>query len=179
VAACLKGALQLLINRYGKIRFAHVELHERILTMSFVILIIGNSKSNHLGAPSTFNLPINTFPLAGEPIFPQTNCVYPPNIQTIPRSPHRCGGTGFGSRASCSRLFWRDPCTLQSLCTYPPKQSPVPHTGSAALGSVRVRLVPAFSGATHALFSLFARIHPNNPLFPTQVQQHWARSACV
>jgi len=131
VAACLKGALQLLINRYGKIRFAHVELHERILTMSFVILIIGNSKSNNLGAPSTFNLPINTFPLAGEPIFPQTNCVYPPNIQTIP----------------------------------------VPHTGVAALGSVLVRLVPAFSGATHALFSLFARIHPNNPPFPTQVRR--------
>jgi len=48
-----KGALQLLFNHYGYIRFAHV--HERVSTKSFVILIIGNSKSNHLGAQGTFN----------------------------------------------------------------------------------------------------------------------------
>ena len=35
------------------IRFAHV--HERVLTKSFVVLIIGNSKSNHLDAQGTFN----------------------------------------------------------------------------------------------------------------------------
>ena len=49
----LKGALQLLINRYGSIRFAHV--HERVSTKSFVVLIIGNPKSFHLGAQGTFN----------------------------------------------------------------------------------------------------------------------------
>ena len=38
-----KGALQLLINRYGYIRFA--EVPERVSTKSFVVLIIGNSKS--------------------------------------------------------------------------------------------------------------------------------------
>jgi len=37
------GALQLLMNRYGWIRFVHV--HERVSTKSFVVLIIGNSKS--------------------------------------------------------------------------------------------------------------------------------------
>ena len=50
----LKGALQLLINRYGQIRFPHV--HERVSTKSFVVLIIGNSESNHLGAQGTFNV---------------------------------------------------------------------------------------------------------------------------
>ena len=49
----LKGALQLLRNRYGSIRFAQVP--ERVSTKSFVVLIIGNSKSNHLGAQGTFN----------------------------------------------------------------------------------------------------------------------------
>ena len=44
----VKRALQLVMNRYGKIHFAHV--HERISTASFVVLIGGNSKSNHLGA---------------------------------------------------------------------------------------------------------------------------------
>jgi len=39
----VKGALQLLINRYGQIRFAHV--HERVSTKSFVVLIRDNSKS--------------------------------------------------------------------------------------------------------------------------------------
>ena len=48
----VKGALQLLINRYDEIRLAHV--HERVLTKSFVVLIIGNSKSFHLGAQGTF-----------------------------------------------------------------------------------------------------------------------------
>jgi len=48
----VKGALQLLINRYGYIRFAHV--HERVSTKSFVVLIIGNSESNHLGAQGIF-----------------------------------------------------------------------------------------------------------------------------
>jgi len=48
----VKGALQLLMNRYGEIRFAHV--HERVLAKSFVVLIIGNSKSNQLGAQGTF-----------------------------------------------------------------------------------------------------------------------------
>ena len=46
-----KGALQLLINRYGSLRFAQVP--ERVSTTSFVVLIIGNSKSFHLGAQST------------------------------------------------------------------------------------------------------------------------------
>jgi len=45
-------ALQLLINRYGLIRFAHV--HERLSTKSFVVLIRGNSQSFHLGVQSTF-----------------------------------------------------------------------------------------------------------------------------
>ena len=49
----VKGALQLLINRYGYIRLAHV--HERVLTKGFVVLILGNSKSFHLGAQGTFN----------------------------------------------------------------------------------------------------------------------------
>jgi len=35
--ARVQGALQLLINRYGQIRFAHV--HERVSTKSFVVLI--------------------------------------------------------------------------------------------------------------------------------------------
>jgi len=48
----VKGALQLLINRYGQIRFAQVP--ERVSTQSFVVLIIGNSKSFHLGAQGTF-----------------------------------------------------------------------------------------------------------------------------
>ena len=43
----VKGALQLLMNRYGQIRFAQVP--KRVSTKSFVVLIIGNSKSNHLG----------------------------------------------------------------------------------------------------------------------------------
>jgi len=47
------GALQLPINRYGYIRFAHV--HERVSTKSFVVLIKGNSKSNQLGVQGTFN----------------------------------------------------------------------------------------------------------------------------
>jgi len=50
----VKGVLQLLMNRYGYIRFAHV--HERVSTKSLVVLIIGNSKSDHLGAQGTFNL---------------------------------------------------------------------------------------------------------------------------
>ena len=48
-----KGALQLLINRYGSIRVAHV--HKRVSTTSFVVLILGNSESNHFGAQGTFN----------------------------------------------------------------------------------------------------------------------------
>jgi len=46
--------MQLLIlnNRYGKIRFAQVP--ERVSTKSFVVLIIGTSKSNHSGAQGTF-----------------------------------------------------------------------------------------------------------------------------
>jgi len=36
----------------GKFRFAQVP--ERVSTKSFVALIIGNSKSNHLGAQGTF-----------------------------------------------------------------------------------------------------------------------------
>jgi len=50
--SCIKGALQLLTNRYGWICFAHV--HERVLTKSFVVLIRGNSKSFYLGVQSTF-----------------------------------------------------------------------------------------------------------------------------
>jgi len=48
----LKRALELLVNRYGSIRFAQVP--ERVSTQSFVVLIIGNLKSNHLGAEGTF-----------------------------------------------------------------------------------------------------------------------------
>jgi len=47
-----KGALQLLMNRYGTIHFAQVP--ERVSTKSFVVLMIGNSKSNHVGAQGTF-----------------------------------------------------------------------------------------------------------------------------
>jgi len=43
--------MQLLINRNEKNRFARV--HERVWTKSVVILIIGNSRSNHLGAQGT------------------------------------------------------------------------------------------------------------------------------
>jgi len=48
----VEGALQLLMSRYGSIRFAQVP--ERVLTKGFVILIMGNSKMNHLGAQGTF-----------------------------------------------------------------------------------------------------------------------------
>jgi len=48
----LKGALQLIIDRYGQIRIA--EVPERILTKGVDVLIIGHSKSNHLGAQGTF-----------------------------------------------------------------------------------------------------------------------------
>ena len=41
-----KGALQLLINRDGSIRFAL----ESVSIESFVVLSIGNSESNHFGA---------------------------------------------------------------------------------------------------------------------------------
>jgi len=49
-----KGALQPLIIRYGSICFAHV--HERVLTKGFVVLMIENAKSNHLGAQGTFTM---------------------------------------------------------------------------------------------------------------------------
>jgi len=49
----LKGALQLLINRYGYIRFAQVP--ERVSIKSVVVSIIGNSKSFHLGAQDSLN----------------------------------------------------------------------------------------------------------------------------
>jgi len=42
----LKGALQLLIHRYGSIRFAQVP--ERVSTKSFVVLMIGNSRVESL-----------------------------------------------------------------------------------------------------------------------------------
>jgi len=45
--------MQLLMNQYGYIRFAQVP--ERGSTKSVVVLSIGNSKSNHLGAQGTFN----------------------------------------------------------------------------------------------------------------------------
>jgi len=48
-----KGALQLLMNRDGYIRFAQV--HERVSTKSFVVMIIESSRSFHLGAQGTFN----------------------------------------------------------------------------------------------------------------------------
>ena len=47
-----KGALQLLLNRYVEIHFAQVP--ERVLNEVFVILVLENSKSNHLGAQGTF-----------------------------------------------------------------------------------------------------------------------------
>ena len=50
----LQGALQLLSKRYRQIRFAQVP--ERVSTQSFIVLILGNSKSNHLGAQGTFNV---------------------------------------------------------------------------------------------------------------------------
>jgi len=49
-----KGALQLLSKRYGRICFAQVP--ERVSTKSFLVLIIGNPRSNHLGARGTFNV---------------------------------------------------------------------------------------------------------------------------
>jgi len=49
----LKSALQLLMNRYGYIRFAHVP--ERVSIKSFVVWIRGNSKSNHICAQGTFD----------------------------------------------------------------------------------------------------------------------------
>ena len=52
----LKGALQLLINRYGSIRFAQIP--ERVSTTSFVVLTIGNSRSNHFGAQGTLKTTI-------------------------------------------------------------------------------------------------------------------------
>jgi len=54
----LKDALQLLISRYGETCFAHV--HERVSTESFVVLILGNSESNHLNAQGTFNAAIGS-----------------------------------------------------------------------------------------------------------------------
>ena len=42
----IKGALQLLMNLYGQIHFAQVP--ERVSTKSFVVLITGTSKSNHI-----------------------------------------------------------------------------------------------------------------------------------
>jgi len=63
---CLEGALQLLMNRYGYIRFAHGP--ERVLTKGFVVLIIGNSKSNHLGAqgyPKPYTQLVNPRPTCG------------------------------------------------------------------------------------------------------------------
>jgi len=47
------------MNRYGYIRFAQVP--ERVLSTSFVVLIIGNSRSNHLGAQGTLNHNNNVF----------------------------------------------------------------------------------------------------------------------
>ena len=44
--------MQLPMNRYGYIRFARVP--ERVSPKTFVVLIVGNSKSNHLGAQGTF-----------------------------------------------------------------------------------------------------------------------------
>jgi len=41
------------MNRYGKIRFAKVP--ERVSTKSFVVLLIGKSKSSHLGAQDTID----------------------------------------------------------------------------------------------------------------------------
>jgi len=64
----VKGALQLLINRYGQIHFAHV--HERVSTKSFVVLIIGNSKSNHLGVQGT----LNPRPWERAPLFRTQSC---------------------------------------------------------------------------------------------------------
>jgi len=58
-----KGALQLLIHRYKKLRFAQVP--ERASTKSFVVLITGNSKSNHIGAQGTL------FPTRPPPPKPQ------------------------------------------------------------------------------------------------------------
>jgi len=40
------------MNPYGWIRFAQAP--ERVSTTSFVVLILANSKSNHLGAEGTF-----------------------------------------------------------------------------------------------------------------------------
>jgi len=62
----LKGALQLLMNRYGSIRLAHA--HERVLPKSFVVLIIGNSKSFHLSAQGTCNPTLVVCALSGSPL---------------------------------------------------------------------------------------------------------------
>ena len=60
VSVRVKGALQLLSDRYGYILFAQVP--ERVSTKSFVILIIGNSKSFHLGVQGTFKVKPPTYP---------------------------------------------------------------------------------------------------------------------
>ena len=52
VYCVFKGALQLRMNRCGYIRFAHV--HEQVSTKSPVVLILGDSKSNHVGAQVPF-----------------------------------------------------------------------------------------------------------------------------
>ena len=53
VSVRVKGALQLLSDRYGYILFAQVP--ERVSTKNLVVLIIGKSKSFHIGAQGTFN----------------------------------------------------------------------------------------------------------------------------
>jgi len=58
-----------LMNRYGYIRFAQVP--EQVSNKGLVILIIGNSKSNHLGAQGTFKLlTYHHPPLAGTCLWP-------------------------------------------------------------------------------------------------------------
>jgi len=56
----MKGALQLLINRYGYILFAHV--HAGVSNASFVVLIIENSKLKYLGAHGTVKSRSSSYP---------------------------------------------------------------------------------------------------------------------
>ena len=55
----LKEALQLQVT--AMVKFALLRYLSEFLTKSFVGLIIGNSKSFHLGAQSTFNMTLSPY----------------------------------------------------------------------------------------------------------------------
>jgi len=43
------------MGKFALLMYMIAHVHERVSTKSFVVLIIGNPKSNHLGAQGTFN----------------------------------------------------------------------------------------------------------------------------